>query len=168
VTRWITCVLELGDHKVELDAPRHWTPIFFLDEAVALAAGHRPCAYCRRDAYRSYRDAVADASGAGRPVSASDLDRLLVAERLTPGRGVERGRRTWRGRFGDLPVGSVVLCDGTPWLVGADDVRAFGFGGWSAGVARPPAGTEVDVLTPPTSVAALTHGFVPVLHPTAR
>ena len=57
-TLWITCLTEFRDWRVPLARPNRWTPIFFLDDAVALAAGHRPCATCRRDMYRSYRDAV--------------------------------------------------------------------------------------------------------------
>jgi hypothetical protein len=57
-TLWITCLIEFRDWRVPLARPNRWTPIFFLDDAVALAAGHRPCATCRRDLYRTYRDAV--------------------------------------------------------------------------------------------------------------
>src|SRR5215475_12384203 len=57
-TLWITCLTEFRDWRVPLARPNRWTPIFFLDDAVALAAGHRPCATCRREMYRSYRDAV--------------------------------------------------------------------------------------------------------------
>ena len=60
---WITCVTEFRDWRHPLAAPHRWTPIFFLDDAVALAAGHRPCAFCRREAYRSYRDAVSVSVG---------------------------------------------------------------------------------------------------------
>ena len=56
-TLWIACVTEYGDWRHPLDAPHRWTPVFFLDDAVALAAGHRPCGLCRRDAYLAYRTA---------------------------------------------------------------------------------------------------------------
>src|SRR6187200_2877508 len=81
---WIACVLEFRGRRHELDAPRRWTPLFFLDEAVALAAGHRPCGECRRADYVAYRDA---ASVPGRvPLSASDMNRRLAGQRLRPGR----------------------------------------------------------------------------------
>src|SRR5262245_55075853 len=57
-TLWITCLTEFRDWRVPLARPNRWTPIFFLDDAVALAAGHRPYATCRCEMYRSYRDAV--------------------------------------------------------------------------------------------------------------
>src|SRR5438445_4316692 len=78
-TLWITCLTEFRDWRVPLARPNRWTPIFFLDDAVALAAGHRPCATCRRDMYRSYRDAVDPA------LRAVELDRRLTTERLRRG-----------------------------------------------------------------------------------
>src|SRR5215213_6232942 len=87
---WITCVTELGDRRVPLDAPHRWTPLFFLDDAVALAAGHRPCSYCRRDDYVAYRDAVRDGGGGLERPWASTLNRRLAAERLRRGRGIDR------------------------------------------------------------------------------
>ena len=87
-TLWITCVTEFRDHRQPLADPHRWTPIFFLDEAVALAAGHRPCAYCRRADYHAYRDAIDDG-----PRSAVELDRRLASERLRRGtRPVPRRR----------------------------------------------------------------------------
>lgn len=162
---WITCVTEFRGRRVGLARPGRWTPVFFLDDAVALAAGHRPCGECRHRAYRAYRDGVAAALG--RPVGAGDLNRSLAAERLRRGRGLVRGgdRRTWTAPAGDLPDGAVVLTDG-PRLVLGSRLLAFSFDGWHSPVAR--AGGDLTVLTPPTSLRALTHGFVPQLHPTAE
>ena len=91
-TLWITCLTAFRDWRVPLARPNRWTPIFFLDDAVALAAGHRPCATCRRDMYRSYRDAVDPG------LRAVELDRRLTSERLRRGSGIDRGRdrKTWR------------------------------------------------------------------------
>lgn len=159
-TLWITCVTRFRGRRVRLARPGRWTPLFFLDDAVALAAGHRPCGECRRGDHLAYRDAVA--ADAGRPVRAGDLNGRLAAERLRRGRGVERAadRRTWQGT--DLPDGTVVVTDG-PRLVHGDRLLAFSFDGWRDPVPRP-AG-PLTVLTPPTSVAALRHGFAPTLHP---
>ena len=163
-TLWITCLTEFRDWRVPLARPNRWTPIFFLDDAVALAAGHRPCATCRRDMYRSYRDAV------GPALRAVELDRRLTTERLRRGRGIDRGRdrKTWRADLESLPDGTVIIgADGQARLVLADRMLAFSFGGWT----RPEVRTVTDVvevLTPPTSVRALANGFTPVLHPTAR
>ncbi len=162
-TLWITCLTEFRDWRFPLARPNRWTPIFFLDDAVALAAGHRPCATCRREAYRSYRDAVNPA------LRAFELDRRLAAERLRRGRGIDRGRdrKTWRAALESLPDGTVIIgADRLARLVLADRLLAFSFGGWTR--SETPTMTDlVEVLTPPTSVKALANGFRPVLHPTA-
>jgi hypothetical protein len=166
---WITCVTEFRDWRHPLAAPHRWTPIFFLDDAVALAAGHRPCALCRREAYRSYRDAVSVALGSSKPLLASQLDRRLVSERHRRGRGLDRAadRLVWEASIDDLRVGTVVLdADRRARLLTDDGLLAFTFDGWAEPIDRPTKRT-VRVLTPPTSVAALANGFVPVLHPTA-
>jgi hypothetical protein len=166
---WIACLTEFRGWRHPLAAPHRWTPIFFLDDAVALAAGHRPCALCRRDAYRSYRDAVTVAAGSPTPLSAADLNRRLVAERLRRGRGIDRAgdRQLWRSPIEALPAGTVVLDEHRhPRLLLDDRTLAFRFAGWTDPAPRPRAG-DVDVLTTPTSVAALAHGYVPLLHPSA-
>ncbi len=164
-TLWITCVLQFRDWRHPLDLPHRWTPLFFLDDAVALAAGHRPCAFCRRADYHAYRDAV---SGDDRPLKAVDLDRRLASERLRRGRGLSRAadRPLWRADVDDLPAGTVVVLGGGAHLLGATTVQPFTFAGWAAPTERPQ-GISVEVLTPPTSVAALAGGFVPTVHPSA-
>jgi hypothetical protein len=166
---WIACVTEFRDWRHPLAAPHRWTPIFFLDDAVALAAGHRPCAFCRREAYSSYRDAVSVSLAASKPLLASELDRRLVAERHRRGRGLDRAgdRLVWETRIAGLPSGTVVVDDDRRALLLTDDcLLAFTFDGWTAAIDRPRTGT-VHVLTPPTSVAALANGFSPLLHPSA-
>jgi hypothetical protein len=174
---WITCVTAFRGRRVPLDAPGRWTPLFFLDDAVALAAGHRPCGYCRRDQHLAYRDAVAralaraggppDPGPAGR-VRARDLDRRLAAERLRRGRGLARAgdRRLWPAPLDELPSGTVVALDGEAHLVHGPHLFRFAFDGWQRGPDRP-AGVTVDVITPRTSVLALGAGYSPVLHASA-
>ncbi|HEU4840611.1 MAG TPA: hypothetical protein VFT09_04185, partial [Ilumatobacteraceae bacterium] len=129
-----------------------------------LAAGHRPCATCRRADYVAYRDAV---DAGGRRSKAFEVDRRLASERLRRGRGLARAgdRPLWTAALDALPVGAVVVRDGRPHLVGTVTLQPFGFGGW--GPSRPRDGGEAAVLTPPTSVAALAGGFRPTLHPSA-
>jgi hypothetical protein len=160
---WITCLTEFRGHRHPLDEPHHWTPLFFLDEAVALAAGHRPCGHCRPDAYRSYRDAVTASLGVSTPLSASALNRRLGSERLRRGRGLDRGgdRLLWRAPLEELPDGTTVVVDGAARLVCGERTFRFGFERWHD--PRPRGEGSVEVLTPPTSVAALRHGYVPVL-----
>jgi hypothetical protein len=143
---WIICRTGFRGRRVGLTRPGRWTPVFFLDDAVALAAGHRPCGECRHADYLAYREAVAAALG--RPQRAGDLNRRLAAERGTT------------STDSDLPDGAVVLTDG-PRLVLGDRLHAFAFSGWRDPVPRPDG--PLTVLTPPTSVLALRHGFTPRL-----
>ena len=165
---WIICQVRYRDWRHPLDAPRTWTPLFFLDDAVGLAAGHRPCGLCRRADHRAYRAAVERGLGVDRPVLATELNRRLAAERLRRGRGIDRAgdRKLSPHPIDDLPDGAVVLHDHRSHLVMGGNLRPFGFDGW--GPARPrPGGIEVDVVTPPTSILALANGFRPDLHPSA-
>ncbi len=170
---WITCLTEYKDRRHQLDQPRRWTPLFFLDDAVALAAGHRPCGECRPAAYRAYRDGVAAGLGLpARAVTAGHLNRRLAAERLNRGRGLERAgdRRLWPAPLDGLPGGTVVVdpaAAGQALLVTVDGVRPFTFEGWGRPLPAMAPDDEVVVLTPPTSVLALANGFEPVLHPSA-
>lgn len=168
---WITCVTEFRDWQHELDAPRTWTPLFFLDDAVALAAGHRPCGLCRRADYLSYRAAVTSGTGSVDPVLATELNRRLARERLRRGRGLSRSsdRILERDRLSDLPTGAVIADSepGDALLVLDDELRPFSFEGWGPPVPRP-RHIEVHVLTPPTTILALHNGFVPRLHESAR
>ena len=174
VRRWITCRTEYRGWRHPLAAPRRWTPVFFLDEAVALAAGHRPCALCRRDSYRAYGEAVAEATGGTVP-SADDLDLRLHDERRSGrgrgGRGggsrataAPSGRRTWP--ISPTPRSSsstASRCSSSSAISSRSTSRA--------GVHHCPGGLAgagpALVLTPATSVAALRNGFRPELHPSA-
>jgi hypothetical protein len=167
---WIVCALEFRGWRWPLARPKRWTPLFFLDDAVALAAGHRPCATCRRDAYDAYRDAVTRAVGARAPLLASQLNQRLHLERHRAGRGLARAgdRITWTARYAELPDGAIVVAaDGGCQLVLGPRLLRFSFAGWADATPRPARG-DATVLTPPTSVAALSHGYPPVLHPSAR
>ena len=166
---WITCLTEFRDWRWPLARPRRWTPLFFLDDAVALAAGHRPCATCRRSDYRAYRDALTQATGAPAPLRAWEMNTRLNTERLRPGRGFDRAtdRIVWFSPFADLPDGTVVVGGGRDCqLIVGERLLSFSFAGWGEPTPRPRHGLAA-VLTPPTSVAALTHGYRPVLHPSA-
>lgn len=164
---WITCLTSYRDWTSPLDRPGRWTPLFFLDDAVALAAGHRPCGLCRRDDYLSYRDAVQRGLGLDNPPKAIDLNRMLASERLSGGRGLRRAsdRKTWTASMDQLPDGTVVLDEERrPVIVAGERLMAFTFGGWQVACDRPRQG-DATILTPPTSVTALAHGYVPTLHP---
>jgi hypothetical protein len=167
---WITCLTEFREMHHPLAAPGTWTPLFFLDDAVALAAGHRPCGLCRRSDYESYRDAVMRGTGSKTSPTAADLNARLATERLGHGRGLNRGsdRKTWESPIGSLPDGTVIVGSDLrgPQLLFGGRVSTFVFSGWADASPRPQRGS-VTVLTPPTSVVALANGFVPTVHPTA-
>jgi hypothetical protein len=151
--RWIACRLEFrGWHRSPLMQPGRFTELFFLDEATAFAAGHRPCALCRREDYRRFTVMV---SG-GR---ADAIDARLHGERLA---------RRHEAAFDELPDGAFVLLDGEPWLVRADNLLRWTPAGYEDRASRPRG--RAAVLTPPTLVSVLARGWdsvVPLLHPSA-
>lgn len=159
---WIICVLEFKGRHREVMTPRRWTELFFLDEATAFAAGHRPCAECRRSAYNAWMDASAAGRGVTRP-SAPEIDAVLHVERAVPG---ARRLRRHEAQLEDLPTGAFVLTDdGAPALVLADRLLPWTHLGY--GVPLPRGVGRAVTLTPPASLAALQAGYVPALHPTA-
>ena len=90
VKRWLLCLLEFKGRRRSVMTPGNYTELFFLDEATGLAAGHRPCAECRRGRFLAFRDLWPS----GR-LSAPDLDDQLHAERLNPTARNAASRRTW-------------------------------------------------------------------------
>jgi hypothetical protein len=167
---WITCVTKFRDWRWPLARPRRWTPLFFLDDAVALAAGHRPCATCRRADHTAYQTAVTRAVESPALLLASHLNERLQAERHRRGRGLVRAgdRIVWSAPFAELPDGTVIVApDGSCRLVLEERLLRFSFEGWVDATPRPFIG-DATVLTPPTSVAALAHGYQPLLHPSTR
>jgi hypothetical protein len=160
VRRWITCALEHKGWVAPKWEPRRWTPLFFWDEAVALAGGHRPCALCRRGEYNAWLDAWAVAFG-DRP-RADPMDRVLHADRLT-----DRVQRRHTRRWPELPTGAFVLVDGTAALVLPDRLMPWSGQGYGSAIPRPVAGDAV-VLTPRASVEVLRHGYRPALHPSVE
>jgi hypothetical protein len=157
--RWIACRLEFrGRRRERLLQPGRYTELFFLDEATALAAGHRPCAECRRADYVHFMHRW---PGRG----ADDVDALLHEERLDG-----RSRRVHRADYRDLPTGTFVLVADEPWLVLDDELRRWTVGGYAERGSRPAHGPAA-LLTPPLLVDLLRTArepLVPFLHPSAR
>jgi hypothetical protein len=155
--RWIACRLEFkGWHRAPLLQPGKFTELFFLDEATALAAGHRPCALCRREDYRRF---LATVGAAG----ADEIDERLHRERLDG-----RSRRLHPAVFDELPDGSFVLHGGAPWLVLDGHLRRWTPAGYADRITADPG--HVQAITPPTLLALLRAGWepgVPLLHPSA-
>jgi hypothetical protein len=169
--RWIACRLEFkGWHRTPLLQPGRFTELFFLDEATAFAAGHRPCALCRREDYDRFaaiwRDLHPRQAGGGQ-AGADAIDARLHEERVTP---TAREQRHHDAPLDGLPDGAFVLLEGHPWLVlGARLLR------WTAaGYTEPrrrPAAMPARLVTPPSLTAVLHAGWepvVPLLHPSAK
>ncbi|WP_347313542.1 hypothetical protein [Defluviimonas sp. SAOS-178_SWC] len=159
---WISCVLHYRDHRQPLASTHSWTPLFFLDEAVALAAGHRPCALCRREAYLRFRAAWGTATG--RPAPRADaIDAVLHEARIVPRL---RAKVTFRADLAGLPDGSFIAGTDGPHLVLRDRLLPYTPSGYRPALPRPGSG-EVEVLTPTPLVAVLKTGYAPLLHPSA-
>jgi hypothetical protein len=157
---WITCVLEFRGRWREQWLPHRYTHLFFHDEAVAFAAGHRPCAECRHTDYRAYQQAwaaelITARSAAGGLPSAKEMNAQLHRERIVPG---THRRRRHDLPWADLPDGTFVLLDEAPAVVAGTTVVQWTTGGYGSPVARPRAGTAI-VITPPSTVAVLRAGY---------
>lgn len=158
---WICCVLDWKGVQREPMPVGRWTALFFLDEATALAAGHRPCAYCRRADFLAFAGAWRRAGGLAVRPRAAEMDVRLHAERVD-----SRSRRklTRAASAGRLPDGVMVRQDGVTGLLLGGDVRPWSFCGYGDPV---PVGERVELLTPPATVAAIAAGYRPMLHPSA-
>ena len=158
---WITCVCEFRGWRRKVMGTRSWTELFFLDEATALAAGHRPCFFCRRDDAKRFRAAWEkgnDVSG----VRAREMDAVLHRERL------DRGRKRLHPlpcRLRDLPDGAMVQAANEIYLI----VGGRGMV-WSMTGYRETDSTikNAMLLTPPSTLRALGAGYRPVLHASAN
>ncbi len=151
---WIICALQFRGRWNKQWQPGHYTFLYFHDEAVAFAAGHRPCAECRRDSYKAYQVAWAAELGVD-PPSAQQINRQLHGERIV--KGTHRRRlhaMPWRG----LPDGAFVSIDYAPYLVFGDEIIEWTTGGYSTRRARPAVG-DADVITPPSNVAVIRAGY---------
>ena len=158
---WVCCVLEFKGRKRKLMQPGCYTELFFLDEAVALAAGHRPCAECRRADYNRFREAWAKATGS-KP-SAKEIDAALHEVRVVPRLRVQR---THEADLTDLPDGTFIHLEGRPALLLGDSLLPWSPTGYAPPGPRPASG-RVTVLTPAPTVATLRTGYRPTLHPSA-
>lgn len=168
VKRWITCLLGFRGRRRAVMAPGRYTELFFLDEATALAAGHCPCAECRRDCFTAFLAAWRWGNAAvlgPEMVTAKALDDRLHAERLT----LDDSQRTFPANLADLPDGVFVVREGqgeTAYLVWGGHLLAWSPGGYRGRESRR-GGEKVRVLTPRSTVEALRAGYVPEVHTSA-
>ena len=156
---WLTCVLEFRGRRRKVMGGRSWTELFFLDEATAFAAGHRPCFYCRREDANRFR-AAWEAGNGVKDVLAHEMDSALHAQRLASGKELH----PLPMKIQKLPDGTMVQEGDDSFLIAQGRVLKWSPAGYAA------AGRVLDqamLLTPPSTVRAFAAGYRVVLHPSA-
>lgn len=165
---WVTCVLEFRGRRRPVMKPGRYTELFFLDEATALAAGHRPCGECRRTDFRRFKALWLAANRdrrLGADVLIGAIDRELHRDRL----GDDGRARTYAAEVGSLPDGVLVALPDvpTPLLVWKGGVAPWSPTGYGAPRKATPR-QRADVLTPRSTVLTIAAGYAPGVHPSAR
>ena len=157
---WIACRLSFNNRQRRVMSPNSYTELFFLDEATALAAGHRPCFECRRRDFMEFATLWPGVDPSGERARAAEMDVVLQAERV----GRDRRKVTFRARIDTLPDATFISQDNQPrlWLAGS-------LWHWQPAGYGPAHETDtssvVDVLTPRSIVKVLAAGYRPLLHP---
>lgn len=163
--RWISCRLDFkGRRRHPLMRPGRFTELFFLDEATAFAAGHRPCAECRREDYVRFTDMWRERHP--HDTYAGAIDERLHDERFDV---VARAQRHHTASIADLPDGTFIARDGNAMLVAGNEIRLWTPAGYTEKERRP-SRRSVEIITPPSIVDVLRAGWissVPFLHPSA-
>jgi hypothetical protein len=157
---WITCVCEFRGRRRAVMGGRSWTELFFLDEATAFAAGHRPCFFCRRDDALRFR-AAWEAGNSVAGILAPEMDAVLHRERLSGGK---KRLHALPAPIERLPDGAMVALGSESYLIARGQLQRWSFEGYHR--------ADVDaaaamLLTPPSILHALSAGYQPVLHPSA-
>lgn len=142
--RWIICTLEFKGRRRPLMQPGLFTELFFLDEATALAAGHRPCFECRREAAREFKELAGFKSF-------PELDAQLQTERMSP----ETLTQDWQS----LPDGAMIACLGQAYLVSSGQLYSWSHAGYQSAHLDAATGPDLTLLTPPTTLKVLSRGY---------
>jgi len=160
---WIICLLEFKGRKRQLMSPNAYTELFFLDEVTALAAGHRPCAECRRSRYNEFRKAWMEGNQWERRavIRAPEMDEALHRERIE-----DDNKVTWSGELLDLPHGTMFELDQKSYAICDGKILEWSFDGYSS-TNQETFPESVDVLTPRSVVNVLATGFRPEFHSSA-
>lgn len=169
IKAWIICLCEFRGRKRQVMGPGKsgngsWTELFFLDEVTALAAGHRPCFYCRREAANDYARRVGQALDTDSP-RAGDIDRRLHAERLATGvptTGLDYETLIIQ------PDGVMISTGGNAYAICNGQLLPWSYAGYGDPVPfQAVTGRQMEFITPLTSRLALSAGFEPVWHDSA-
>ena len=156
---WLTCLCEFRGWRRKVMGGRSWTELFFLDEATAFAAGHRPCFFCRRDDANRFRAAWEEGNGVAKAL-ARDIDGVLHRERL------DRGKKRLHPLtvpLNELPDGTMVQAGAESYLIARGRVLQWSPAGYGAANAI----ENAMLLTPPSTLRTLGAGYRPVLHSSA-
>jgi len=157
IKAWITCVLQFKGRHREVMTPNRWTELFFLDEATAFAAGHRPCFECRREdaaRFKSYWIKGNSEYGFDMKTPIGEIDKILHRERID----VQGGKVTYEALLQELPDGTLVEIKGKAWLVADGHVHGWTPFEYEKGRILPD-GQRVKVLTPRSIVNAFQAGY---------
>jgi hypothetical protein len=165
--RWIICVLDFKNRHRQVMTAGRYTELFFLDEATALAAGHRPCAECQRERFNLFRTTLAQTNSdmLGTRPAAPVIDDALHRERQT----AEGKKRSYKCALKDLPTGAFVTLDddSEAYLVLEKDLLRWSPFGYEHIIIRHRDLNQVNVLTPPSIVRILLAGYEAAVHSSA-
>ncbi|KAA2242962.1 hypothetical protein F0L74_10600 [Chitinophaga agrisoli] len=156
---WITCKLSFNGRKRQVMMPHRYTELFFLDEATAFAAGHRPCFECRRQDHNRFKAHWLKGNpeyGFNDRTSIQEVDKLLHTERI----GRDRSKITFTTAADELPDGAMILLNGNAQLVYGQSLHQWTPFGYEK-TAHLPAGSHVTVLTPRSVINAFKAGYIP-------
>lgn len=163
----IHCQTQFKDRLSPVFAPNSYSQLFFVDEATALAAGHRPCAECRRDRYKEFKAAWVQSNRGqieNENPSVIDIDKVLHSERVFE----DKKKRTFKAQIGSLPQGTIIELEGKALLLWQDKLYEWSFDGYSQSQSSLSPSLSVEVLTPPSIVRLFASGFVPQVHVSAN
>jgi hypothetical protein len=156
----VTCLLSFKERQRQIMQPGHYTELFFLDEATALAAGHRPCSECRRERYVAYQEAWARVFGLAKRPTAKDIDLQLKQDRPERRENVVSDLKA-------IPTGAIVQAGkgGDFYLVRDGRLHRWSFDGYGLSVSPADVAAPLVMVTRACHVRILRSGYVPALHP---
>ncbi len=157
---WVACKLKFKGRKRKLMSPRNYTELFFLDEATAFAAGHRPCCECRRERYIEFKDfwVRANLKKQVDNVKVSVINKIMHKDRIS-----KRVKTTYKANINELPDSTIFSNKNSAYMIFKNKIYLWSFEGYCL-QSRINLPDEVDVLTPKSIVNAFDLGFKPGIH----
>jgi len=159
---WVTCLLEFKGRKREIMTPNRYTELFFLDEATAFSAGHRPCAECRRKRFNEFKSAWFQGNESllkNEKLSAPNMDKVIHEERI-----FKKEKVTFKAKLSRLPTGTMIQIRSAAFLLWNHNLYHWSYSGYTEAKIAYSWNEEVIVLTPKSYVKTFRNGFVPEVH----